>query len=310
MPKTNRITASRAEDNAKSRLLDTIIGDRTASTPRVFHYAQVINSSDPKNANRLQVRIPLIDDGLYTDSNAQLQDGIGDSLLPWAISSHGREVDTPENDTVVLVALFDPNNPRAGRLWITAVPELSSTDIFDASRLTDELDANTWENAEGALGIGFDSSPSLRGRPPFVSQTRQINYKVGLRGKDKNSLLFDQATTTLVQNENDSQNESKIVLTDQMNMNASSFSMIANQSTTKQVPVFAKPLFDYMTQHQSIIDQIIIVLNTMPSLWMGSVPNVPNPQMATVQAQWQSVKAQFANLKQPGIGSSQYITIT
>jgi len=310
MPKTNRITASRPKDNAKARLTDTILGDRSAAPPRVFHYGQVIDSKDPKNANRLRIRIPLIDDGLYTNDSGVVEDSIGDDKLPWALASNGRGVDTPENGTVVVVALFEPLNPQAGRIWITAVPEMSDKDIFDKDRLLDELNQNKWKNAESAVGVKFNSSPELRNRPSIPSKSRVVNYPTGIRGKDKNKLLFDKATTTLVQNEGDQTNESKVVLTEKMFLGAKTFEVIANQSTQKQTPVFADPLFQYLSQLENIIDQTIIVLNTMPSLWMASVPNTPNPQMGTILGQWQQVKLKLQQIKIIGNGHSKYITIT
>lgn len=310
MPKVNRISASQPEDYAKTRISDTLLGDRNSSAPRVFHYGQVISSDDPKNANRLRIRIPLIDDGLYADDNAVQKDKIGDDKLPWAISAQGRAIDTPENETVVLCALFDPMNPNGGRLWIAAVPQLDSKELFDKSRLTDELTKKKWENAEDAVGVNFNSSPEVRDRDSYKSKSRKINYNVGIRGKDKNKLLFEKAKTTLIQNEGQQLKESKIILTDKMELGAKEFEIIANASVTKHTPLFAKPTFDYLALLESTIDQTLTVLNTMPSLWLGTIPNVPNPAMGAVMASWTTAKVKLQSIKIKGVGHSKFITIT
>lgn len=310
MPKINRLTASRPEEFAKSRLTDTMLGDRSSSPARVFHYAQVISSDDPKNANRLKLRIPLIDDGFYTDDNGVLKDKIGDSKLPWAISSNGRSIDTPENGTVVVVALFDPMNPVGGRIWINAVPELDSKDLFDKSRLKDELSKDEWKNAEEVAGVLFNSSPDVRDRDAFVSKNRKINYKVGMRGKDKNKLLFEKSKTTLIQNEGSQLNQSKVELTDKMFLGAKEFEIIANASVMKHTPIFAKPMFQYLSQLEGVLDSTLIILSTIPSLWLGAIPNVPNPGMAAVMAQWAAAKIKLQSIKVKGVGHSNYITIT
>jgi hypothetical protein len=308
--KNNRLVATNPEEHAKARLNEQILGQNKSAPARVFHYGQVIDSGDSKNANRLKIRIPLIDDGFYTDDNGIIKDKIGDDKLPWAIASQGRTVDTPENGTVVVVALFDTMNPLGGRMWITSVPELDSKELFDKSRLKDELSKEKWKNAEKAIGINFNSSPEVRDRDPIDSKSRKINYSVGIRGKDKNKLLFEKAKTTLIQNEGSQLNESKVELTEKMLLTGKEFEIIANSSVTKHTPIFAKPMFEYLGQLEAVLDSTLLILSTIPSLWLGVIPNVANPGMAAVMGQWVGVKLKLQSIKVKGVGHSRFITIT
>lgn len=308
MAKPNRITASRPEDYSRTQLTDLILGNEITSTNRTIHLAQVIQSNDPLNANRLRVRIPLLDDVFYANDKGIPQPRIGDDKLPWAIPSSSRMIETPENGSVVIVALFDPQEPTLGRVWLTAVPELDGQDIFEPDRLTQELETNKWQNAEDSIEVAFNNSPEVRGRPSIPSPAGQTNYKTGIRGKDKNKLLFDRAKTTLIQNEGTS-DESKVELTENVLVTGRELDLISTQSSERHTPLFADPTFDYLERLNDVVGDIVRIMNTIPSLWMGSVPNNPNPQAANVASKFAQVRARLAQLKNPGIGHSKFIDI-
>jgi len=183
----NRTANTNPKDLLTTKLLDKI-REGYSNLP-TFHFGQVIMSSDPQNANRLKVRVPLIDDIFYYDTNGVLQDGIGDDELPWCISSNNRFINTPENGSVVLVGFFLTDTPYNGRFWISAIEELSGTDLFDSKSLVEETTSKAWQNAEDNIEIEFNSSPELRGRKAIKSKSKTTHYPVGIRGKDNNKLL-------------------------------------------------------------------------------------------------------------------------
>ena len=84
----NRTANTNPKELLTTKILDKVREGYT-NLPH-FHFGQVIASSDPMNANRLKVRIPLIDDIFYTDDNGVVQDGIGDDDLPWSVPSNNR----------------------------------------------------------------------------------------------------------------------------------------------------------------------------------------------------------------------------
>lgn len=303
----NRIAASRKTDFPKTRLTDYILGGEEIPAGRVLHFGQVISSNDPQNANRLRVRIPLLDDPFYVDDSGNIVEGIGDDSLPFCLSSNNRVIDTPENGSVVVVALFDPLSPYLGRVWLCAVPELNSTDIFDSTRLKGELELQKWQNAENSVGVRFNNSPELRGRQAIRSKQRQVNYKTGLRGKDKNKLLFDQGITTLVQNEN-LNTLSKLELTQDVLLTAKNLELVSTNSSTRHDPVFADPLFKYLDSVNSLLQNIISVMTTVPSTFAG-IPNTPSPQALQLPAKITQLKGKLTKLKQPGNGKSRFISI-
>lgn len=312
MAKQNRISVSRPETFLSGRVGDLLSGAEKNGINRVFYFGQVIDSEDPDNANRIRVRIPLIDDAFYYNDSGELTNTEGHDKLPYCIAAHGRYVESPENGSVVLVGLMDPSSPFAGRIWFAASNELSSTDLFDKERLNEEIDSNTaWENVEESIGVNYNNTPGKGNRSSIQSKKKKVNYKVGLRGKDKNKLLFEEGKTTLVQNEGENNDESKIELTEKFISNAKEFEFLANQSNKKHQPVFADPLFTFMQSQLNLLNQIITLLNTSPgtTTYPGS-PVSPSPSAPSIQASYQKLTLDFNKLKQKGEGHSKYITIS
>lgn len=309
MSQNNRISTSRAEDLVRTKLSD-LMSQRSEKNARPFHLGQVIDSADPKNANRLKVRIPLLDDVFYTDDQGNVKDSIGDDKLPYCVPANGRFIDTPENGCVVLVGLLDPEKPYTGRIWFTAMTELNVKDIFDVSRLGDELlDKDAWKNAEDSLEVKYNNTPGLRDRPTLKSKTKKTNSPTGVRGKNKNKLLFDKDKTTLIQNEGENK-ESKLELTENVVLMGKELEILSSQSSSKQSPVFADPLFKFMQEQLNLIKSIINILTTTVGIdSFTSAPITGTPAAATLTASYAQLLAKFNTLKQPGQGSSKYIKI-
>jgi hypothetical protein len=306
----NRITSGRPKDLLKTKMTDLTINHENSGLGRTFFLGQVIDSKDPSNANRLRIRIPLLDNPFYVDDSGNLTTTSGHDKLPWCISAHGRMIDTPENNSVVLVALFDPANPMMGRVWFSAVPELSATDIFDQTRLQPEQDSGAWKNAETSINTKYGNTPTVAGRPALQSKARQTNPSVGIRGKDNNKLLFETGKTTLIQNQGVNNKTTLIEMTDNLMVMSQQLSILSSQSNKRLHPVLGDPLFTFMRSQLDLLNQIVILLNTSPGIGNNGYAVAPAVTAPNIQAAYQKLTADFDILKQLGEGQAKNITIS
>lgn len=276
MSNSNRLVTSNVIDVVQTRLNDLIRGGKVDLT-KVFYLGQVISSNeDPKNCNRIKVRIPLLDDVFYLNDSNKLVDGIGDDDLPWCLSTNTRNVNTPENGAIVLVALLNPKLPYAGRFYFDAFPGVESKDLFDPSRLIEESDNKAWEGIEEMLGTIHNNTPGVAGRPKYKPKRKKTNYKVGIRGKDKNSLEFENKKTTLSQNKG-TQQEALLELTDKVLLAAKELELVNKSIPKRERPVFSEPLFNYLQAEKSLLTAIVTLLNSVPSLSILGIPNIASP---------------------------------
>lgn len=307
--KQNRFNASRPEDHVKTKILDLTVGHREGGIVRSFYLAQVIDSDDPKNANRIKVRIPLLDDPFYLEENGELSATSGHDKLPFCIPAHGRMIDTPENGSVVLVALLDPKNPYFGRVWFSAVPEMTATEIFSSDRLNEELLSSAWDNAQAAINTRYNNSPEQAGRPALKSKSKIKKDKVGIRGKDKNKLLLEEGKTTLIQNEGVNKKESKLEMTDEMKLLSQAFQILSSKSNKRLHPMFGEPNYEFQQSLLNLLNKIVVLLNTSPGIGNLGVPVAPSPVAATIQADFQKLSLDFQKLKLKDQGMSGNIEI-
>jgi hypothetical protein len=306
---SNRITGSRPKDIIKTVITDLATGVNKNKTNRTFFLGQVINSSDPENANRIRVRIPTLDDLFFITDQGNLDTTAGNDLLPWCIPSQTRLIDTPENGSVVLIGLFNPEEPYHGRIWFNSLNELSATALFDPSRLTEEITNGAWDNAEKNINVNYGNTPGLRNHNALTSETKVTNFPVGLRGKSNNELLLEENKTSLVQNKN-AANQSIIELTNDLMASAEELEILTTKSNMRHNPVFAKPLFAFMGKQMNLLQKIVTLLNSVPGIspFMG-LPVAPSPAAPDIQASFAQLQLDFTQLKQPGQGSSEHLTI-
>lgn len=307
--KPSRFQASRPLDTVQTKITDLTIGHEKSGLKRTFFYGQVIDSVDPKNANRIKIRIPLLDNPYYTDDNGKLTEEGGNDKLPFCIPAHGRMIDTPENGSVVLVALMDPANPAMGRIWFCAVPELSATDIFDSDRLKDELSSNTWANAESAINVKYGNTPEQNSRPALKSKKRIVNDKVGIRGKDKNKVLLEKGKITIIQNEGENKKETLIELTEDLKLLSQEFEILSSKSNKRLNPMFGEPNYKFQQSLLNLINQIVVLLNTNPGTGNLGFPVAPASAAATIQSAYNKLQIDFTKLRLKGIGHSSFIKI-
>lgn len=300
----DRIRMANPEDWIKGKMLDGAIDKREQST-RIFYYGYVINNNDPKNSNRIQVRIPFLDDNFY---NGRTKDE-GDKVLPWCSSFSRNFIATPENKSVVIVALMDPKAPFWGRIYIDSIPELSATDIFDSSRLIPETKTyENWNNIELHHNIFLKSKPQ---QPKEFNAKENVKYPMGIRGKGKNRLMLGKDSTEIYQNEAQGKKESFLKFTQNVHLEAGDeMFLLSKQGGTHYHPVFDQPLYSYLTTMNDMIRQIVTVQNTLPSLCnINMLPNLPSKEAKQLVPKLAAMYAKFNKLKLPGQGASKKITI-
>jgi hypothetical protein len=303
----------RIRHNDPQGLISThIIDSKTSShiTPNtVFHFGQVISVKDKNNTNRIKVRIPLIDDVLYNDDKGNYDRTIGDSRLSWCIPAQSRVVDTPEVNSVVLVALLNSKKPYNGRIWFSSIKFESNKEIFE--NCTPEGEGiKAWEEVEKNVGFAQDNYPTKRGNK-IPNKNSSINFLVGIKGKSNNKLLFDEKETLLIQDEG-KRSEAKLILSKLIELKGRKIDVLSTNSSKTHRPVFADPLFSYLMEVQTILLQISTLLTTKPGLVILPIPGSPigpSPEAPAIAAATTNAQKSLAQLQIPGRGKSQFIKI-
>ncbi len=299
-----RLQTANTEDYIKGKLLGNAV-DKTEDFSRVFYYGIVINNSDPKNANRIQVRIPIVDDRYYISDPQDL----GNTKLPWCMPFNRNFISTPEHNSIVVVAFLDPRLPYFGRMYFDAMTDLNANDIFDYRRLVPEAATlSNWVNAEDHSGI------NIKSKPPDANayNTRSnIQYGIGIRGKGKNRFKLTDTSVEIYQNEKDTDKESFLKLTSDVYMEAgTNMDLFSKKGGTKYHPVFDQPLYDYLLTMNEMLKAIIKTMATKPSInSINLTPNLPSPDTLELIAKLQNMYNGFNKLKIPGNGASKYLRI-
>jgi len=300
----SRLVTSNIEDFINSKLVNSALAEDDKLT-RIFYHAIVMNNVDPKNCNRVQVRIPLIDDRYYFNNTK----AAGDAALPWCLPFSRNFIGTPENNSVIVVALMDPTLPFLGRIFFDSQTDLNATDIFDSTRTVPETATyNNWANAQSSLSM------VLRSLPPNTKDYATGNnvvYRMGIRGKGQNRIEMDDVSTVIYQNEKVQGKESFLQMTDQVYMEAATtMQLFSKQGGTHYHPVFDTPLYNYLSEMNNMFKEIIKTMSTKPSInSMNLTPNLPSPDTPALIIKLQNMYNKFNVLKQPGNGASQYLSI-
>lgn len=292
MAEITRTQRAEPGDKLRTHLAKLINTDPLASVGLPFQFAQVVEVDD--KTSRLKVRVPLLDDILE------------DKELPWCLPMHNRQVDTAEVNSVVIIGIWDPKNPIV-RFWFTSVTDKALKDVFDADSLAEELDdtKKVWDNISELTEKVFNHFPGDKGRDYIKAKKKKVNYIVGLRGKGKNALVFDKSKTTLIQNKG-KLNESKLVLSEKVELLAKNLDLLSTDSPLRHKPVFADPLFTFMQLELTLLSQIVTVLSTVPALFLG-IPCIISPAAAPLAPSMSALMSSFATLKE--LGKSTHIRI-
>jgi hypothetical protein len=304
----DRIRLSNPGDTIATTIIDNMASKNNTPLP-VFYFGQVVSVTDKKNANRIKVRVPLLDNTLYYNDKGQLEEEKGDDKLPWCIPALGRFIETPEVNSVVLVALLNVSSPFNGRIWFTPVKDLTSKKIFEDLKAEIEGE-DAWKLVEDSTEIFHKEYPNKSGNK-IKNKKSSVNFLVGIKGKSNNRLTFDENDTTLIQGEGKS-DEAKLILSKLIELKGKNLNILSTSSTTEHRPVFADPLFEYLTDTQNILTQISTLLSTTPGSLILPVPGSPigpSPAAAAIVSATTSATASLEKLKIPGNGKSKYIKI-
>ncbi len=295
----SRIAQSNPEDALQGRLVNELYTQKGEYT-RVFYFGQVINNSDPKNLGRVQVRIPIIDDIYYINQNKD----DGDKTLPWCLPMSSRFSEAPEQNSIVVIALFDPKIPFFGRLFFDAITEISATDLFE--RLTpEEKTLSNWLNAENSLDINNPKPKKLN----EYEVKNKIIHKVGIRGKGKNKIELNEDNITVTQNYKDVDKESLLKLeeADSILEGANNVHLRSKQGEkTEYNVVFDKKLFEYLEKVNKMINKVVLLLNTTPAK-SPTGPCLPGPNAKDLISEFKSLKADLKKFKVDGSSKKLWI---
>jgi hypothetical protein len=293
----NRITGSNHEDALRGKLVHSVVQTESLHT-RIFHFGQVISNTDSRNLGRIKVRIPLVDDIYYNNGTKEE----GDELLPFCLPISHRFFEVPEVNSIVMVAIFDAKTPYFGRLYFDTFTELSTSDIF--SRPTPEINSlSDWENVERAFNVKLGTVP----KPNAFDGKDNVIYPMGIRGKGKNKFVLLKEESHWIQNEGTS-SESSIKLSKNVAVASSDEISIlsAKGSNEHYHPVFHKPTHEYFASINSMLQKIVMLLNSIPAL-SPSGPCMPAPKAANLISELQKMAKNFQKYR--NIGHSKKITI-
>lgn len=291
MPDLTRTLSSNPEDKLRTRIAKLIGTNHLTSIGLPFQFGQV---TEVDTRDRIKVRVPLLDDEL------------DDEELPWCLPMNNRQTGSPEVNSAAIIGIWDPKHPYV-RFWFTAVTDDSLSDLLSSSSLKEELDdpEKIWSNIQKLTEMVFGHFPDGKKRAYIKSKSKKINYKLGIRGKSKNTLFFEESKTTLVQNLAQG-DESKLVLSDKAELLAKNLDLLSTNSINTERPVFADPLFLFMSQQLALLQTIVQVLTSVPALFLG-IPCVKSPASDPLEGMMSSLQTSFSQLKITG--KSKYIKI-
>lgn len=284
------------EDAIQAKVINNAVGNASLNT-RDLHFGQVINNQDPQNLNRIQIRIPIVDENFYVGRSKEE----GDALLPWCVPMSNRFYDVPEVNAVVLVKVFDVKTPHLGRMYFESFSTFSQSDYFD--RLTPETTSlSNWNLVEDIFNIQLNFKP----KPNEYNAPANINYKTGIRGKGNNKVLLDKEQVEISQNLNSDQ--SVVRLSKNIDVDSSDVINITSKKSKSETynPVFDDPLFEYLSAMNKMIKQVVTLLNTIPANSPVG-PCTPGPNAGNLINDLKSMSKAFDKFKRTG--SSEKINI-
>lgn len=256
-----------------------------------FFVGVVKNNKDPHNSNRVQVRIPLLDDPFYFGTS----ESEGDKNLPYCFGLSTRFIETPDENSVVFVQLMDLSDPYVGRIYYSVIPEISSRDLFDASNLVNDNQKQPLTNINKLTGYVFDY---LRNFRSSLTQSNKKNT-VGIRGKGKNKVLLNASNLILVQNEG-TQKESSIELSEDIEMKVSRGKKIKlTDGTSSEKIVYAKDVLNYFDEITKTFDMVNAAFKPIEVLLPGY-----SAAIAPLITQTAVLRAKILEIKTKGLSKT------
>lgn len=294
----SRVASSNPEDAFQGAWLDKLL-EQNSNFKRIFYFAQVINNVDESNLNRIQVRIPVIDDVFYQN----IDKGGGDAALPYCLPFSSRFLETPENNQIIVVAVFDVNTPYYGRIYFDSITGLSATDLFD--QLTpEEQYLSDWLNAENTIS---SIVPKPKSSNEFNVQNN-VDFVMGIRGKGNNKVELDDVSVHISQNDKNPKTESFIDFKENTTLEAAvELHMRSKKGTNVEYhPVFDQKTYDYMDAMMKMMEKIILVFNSTPAI-SPSGPCLPSTQGQKLINELMTLKQQLSTFKKIGASKELFI---
>jgi len=293
----SQLSNTKLSDKIDNELLNLALKKHDEST-RILYFGMVIKNTDSLNCKRIQIRIPYLDDIYYLDGNVTN----GNNNLPWCIPMNSRFIDVPEEGTIVSIIISDPRTPYYGRVYLDSFTGISAIELFSNLSPQEQITSN-WLNVSNELLINIPV-PST---PNNFQAGNNIDYKVGIRGKGNNGLIFDEASTKLTQNDS-LPNETSIEMTNDLDMQADNLINLISTSGYNQHyhPIFDTTLYSYLDSIQSFHQKLMLMLATNPATAPNG-PCTPSPKISSLINEFVNLKTSLVKLKQ--IGNSKKLTI-
>jgi len=297
----NKLQGVNIVDKVKKSIADNLLKTNEKMN-HIFEWGVVV-AYDEENANRIKVRIPILDDHFFKSKN--VEDDI--KKLPWCVPSNKRIIETPEVGSVVLVGLFSIQDVFNGRIWFDVIDYVDSNVKDDDVK---RLDVNPtgkkgWEEMEKVVKRKYNVAPGVRNGDEFKTKNQKAVKKVILKGKSKNALILDEKSTKIIQNKGDKE-ESFIDVTENVEVSSSDhIKILSKKSTRKEKPIFAQNFID-LFQKTLDFNQFLVQLlaagagNTTTT----GAPITPSTQVPSLLQKQIAIQTEFEKFKQQGVSSN------
>jgi len=297
----NKLQGVNIVDKVKKSIADNLLKTNEKMN-HIFEWGVVV-AYDEENANRIKVRIPILDDHFFKSKN--VEDDI--KKLPWCVPSNKRIIETPEVGSVVLVGLFSIQDVFNGRIWFDVIDYVDSNVKDDDVK---RLDVNPtgkkgWEEMEKVVKRKYNVAPGVRNGDEFKTKNQKAVKKVILKGKSKNALILDEKSTKIIQNKGDKE-ESFIDVTENVEVSSSDhIKILSKKSTRKEKPIFAQNFID-LFQKALDFNQFLVQLlaagagNTTTT----GAPITPSTQVPSLLQKQIAIQTEFEKFKQQGVSSN------
>ena len=232
----NKLQGTNIVDKVKKSIADNLL-KTSEKMNHIFEWGVVV-AYDEENANRIKVRIPILDDHFFKSKN--VEDDI--KKLPWCVPSNKRIIETPEVGSVVLVGLFSIQDVFNGRIWFDVIDYVDSNVKDDDVKRLDinPIGKKGWEEMEKVVKRKYNVAPGVRNGEEYKTKNQKAVKKVILKGKSKNALILDEKSTKIIQNKGDKE-ESFIDVTENVEVSSSDhIKILSKKSTRKEKPIFAQ----------------------------------------------------------------------
>lgn len=297
----NKLQGVNIVDKVKKSIADNLLKTNEKMN-HIFEWGVVV-AYDEENANRIKVRIPILDDHFFKSKN--VEDDI--KKLPWCVPSNKRIIETPEVGSVVLVGLFSIQDVFNGRIWFDVIDYVDSNVKDDDVK---RLDVNPtgkkgWEEMEKVVKRKYNVAPGVRNGDEFKTKNQKAVKKVILKGKSKNALILDEKSTKIIQNKGDKE-ESFIDVTENVEVSSSDhIKILSKKSTRKEKPIFAQNFID-LFQKTLDFNQLLVQLLTAGAgnTTVQGAPITPSTQVPSLLQKQIAIQTEFEKFKQQGVSSN------